>query len=121
MITPYQNMTDGVCRVMRVIGLYFYTSYLINQRGQVKDGEQQCVDRHSVHIHRDQHAQLHPRGQAWHEIIHGECSLRSQDRKSTRLNSSHVRISYAVFCLKKKNKKTNKNIKKKRKKTKENT
>src|SRR5438874_4960193 len=30
----------------------------------------------------------------------------SQDRKSTRLNSSHVEISYAVFCLKKK-KKTN--------------
>src|SRR5690554_7040496 len=28
------------------------------------------------------------------------------DRKSTRLNSSHVRISYAVFCLKKKKKKT---------------
>src|SRR3989442_7300065 len=26
-----------------------------------------------------------------------------QDRKSTRLNSSHVRISYAVFCLNKKN------------------
>src|SRR5690554_7579520 len=26
-----------------------------------------------------------------------------QDRKSTRLNSSHVRISYAVFCLKKNN------------------
>src|SRR3989442_6382591 len=29
--------------------------------------------------------------------------LRVRDRKSTRLNSSHVRISYAVFCLKKKN------------------
>src|SRR5690554_7369465 len=29
----------------------------------------------------------------------------SSDRKSTRLNSSHVRISYAVFCLKKKKKK----------------
>src|SRR5436305_8192717 len=28
---------------------------------------------------------------------------RHQDRKSTRLNSSHVRTSYAVFCLKKKN------------------
>src|SRR3989442_4570066 len=27
---------------------------------------------------------------------------RQRDRKSTRLNSSHVRISYAVFCLKKK-------------------
>src|SRR5699024_12047222 len=30
------------------------------------------------------------------------------DRKSTRLNSSHVSISYAVFCLKKKKKKHNK-------------
>src|SRR5699024_12055412 len=30
------------------------------------------------------------------------------DRKSTRLNSSHVSISYAVFCLKKKKKKKNK-------------
>src|SRR5690554_7191996 len=29
----------------------------------------------------------------------------SVDRKSTRLNSSHVRISYAVFCLKKKKRK----------------
>src|SRR5690606_41044169 len=28
----------------------------------------------------------------------------AEDRKSTRLNSSHVKISYAVFCLKKKNK-----------------
>src|SRR5690554_3620307 len=33
----------------------------------------------------------------------------NEDRKSTRLNSSHVRISYAVFCLKKK-KKTNKEV-----------
>src|SRR5690554_7995226 len=32
-----------------------------------------------------------------------------RDRKSTRLNSSHVRISYAVFCLKKKKKKKTKN------------
>src|SRR5690606_41745653 len=30
-------------------------------------------------------------------------ALRGIDRKSTRLNSSHVKISYAVFCLKKKN------------------
>src|SRR5690349_21927399 len=34
--------------------------------------------------------------------------LRRADRKSTRLNSSHVEISYAVFCLKKKKKKKNK-------------
>src|SRR2546430_8122960 len=31
-----------------------------------------------------------------------------RDRKSTRLNSSHSQISYAVFCLKKKKKKTKK-------------
>src|SRR5688572_31378572 len=30
----------------------------------------------------------------------------AEDRKSTRLNSSHSQISYAVFCLKKKNKNT---------------
>src|SRR3712207_7074898 len=30
--------------------------------------------------------------------------LKDQDRKSTRLNSSHANISYAVFCLKKKKK-----------------
>src|SRR5690606_40220846 len=33
-----------------------------------------------------------------------------QDRKSTRLNSSHVKISYAVFCLKKKINITNLNL-----------
>src|SRR5690242_20959828 len=32
-------------------------------------------------------------------------SMAGQDRKSTRLNSSHMSISYAVFCLKKKKKK----------------
>src|SRR5207302_10453288 len=32
----------------------------------------------------------------------GRRKINHQDRKSTRLNSSHVKISYAVFCLKKK-------------------
>src|SRR5690554_7406296 len=40
-------------------------------------------------------------------VLKGDMSLVGPrpllDRKSTRLNSSHVRISYAVFCLKKKN------------------
>src|SRR2546422_7656527 len=34
-----------------------------------------------------------------------EADARAEDRKSTRLNSSHGYISYAVFCLKKKKKK----------------
>src|SRR3712207_7583771 len=36
------------------------------------------------------------------EIEHKSKRLARQDRKSTRLNSSHANISYAVFCLKKK-------------------
>src|SRR5690606_5887613 len=42
-----------------------------------------------------------------HRAMHEDALLalgRARDRKSTRLNSSHVKISYAVFCLKKKRK-----------------
>src|SRR3712207_8426092 len=37
------------------------------------------------------------------QISHALNAGPSEDRKSTRLNSSHANISYAVFCLKKKN------------------
>src|SRR5438445_8700815 len=40
-------------------------------------------------------------GEAFAVLVAGSAA---QDRKSTRLNSSHANISYAVFCLKKKNK-----------------
>src|SRR5437899_4373438 len=42
---------------------------------------------------------------AWHRRLNGVVGLEAlrRDRKSTRLNSSHLGISYAVFCLKKKN------------------
>src|SRR5690606_40443344 len=56
------------------------------QRRQQQDGELDGAQR--VVVERDQPHVAHVR-----------------DRKSTRLNSSHVKISYAVFCLKKKNKK----------------
>src|SRR5207253_9300652 len=54
------------------------------------------------------------RGKLWHRETFGGVTVyrsyiyvpaKSLDRKSTRLNSSHVAISYAVFCLKKKKKK----------------
>src|SRR5688572_31964748 len=38
-------------------------------------------------------------------VCYGPTGAVSRDRKSTRLNSSHSQISYAVFCLKKKKKK----------------
>src|SRR3712207_8747658 len=40
----------------------------------------------------------------------GEARPRCGDRKSTRLNSSHANISYAVFCLKKKKKTTTEGV-----------
>src|SRR5690606_39506971 len=45
-------------------------------------------------------------GLEWRSAAAGPVQPRetAADRKSTRLNSSHVKISYAVFCLKKKNK-----------------
>ena len=46
-------------------------------------------------------------------IIKGQ--TKHEDRKSTRLNSSHALISYAVFCLKKKKTKTETKTKKKNK------
>src|SRR3712207_7720044 len=46
-------------------------------------------------------------GECVHVVRHVELELLvdlvASDRKSTRLNSSHANISYAVFCLKKKN------------------
>src|SRR6266511_5746410 len=55
-----------------------------------------CEDRHGEH-------HVPP------ERGHGDRAGAHQDRKSTRLNSSHVKISYAVFCLKKKKKKKSSN------------
>src|SRR5438034_9837409 len=45
------------------------------------------------------------------EIDRNVQNLKRRDRKSTRLNSSHTVISYAVFCLKKKKKKKTQKIK----------
>src|SRR3712207_8735840 len=53
------------------------------------------------------HQELCEREQAWflrtiREDVDLSRSMEEADRKSTRLNSSHANISYAVFCLKKK-------------------
>src|SRR5256885_13578375 len=45
----------------------------------------------------------HSFGGTYVELAHNERIRYTEDRKSTRLNSSHLVISYAVFCLKKKN------------------
>src|SRR5688572_31736422 len=52
--------------------------------------------------------QPHSNGYAVCEGINHPEHYLAEDRKSTRLNSSHSQISYAVFCLKKKKKKNKK-------------
>src|SRR5690554_7664245 len=70
---------------------------------------------HAAAHHASHHAGAHaalaaaahhaPHHAGAHAALAATAHHSSQDRKSTRLNSSHVRISYAVFCLKKKTKK----------------
>src|SRR5207302_10534205 len=61
--------------------------------GHAVDQQNGMLDLVRVHERRDLH--VHLRGLPQRAAL---------DRKSTRLNSSHVKISYAVFCLKKKTK-----------------
>src|SRR2546422_1171733 len=55
--------------------------------------------------HCKRQAQVHAGGIALHRGVNKPFDFSEGDRKSTRLNSSHGYISYAVFCLKKKKKK----------------
>src|SRR5256885_7399228 len=67
--------------------LFPYTTLFRSRRRHVHHARRAHADREPVqtrHFHRR--------------------ALQRRDRKSTRLNSSHLVISYAVFCLKKKNK-----------------
>src|SRR5690348_9763933 len=56
----------------------------------------------SVRRRRTSRARRGGRARSHRDRVHPR--IRSRDRKSTRLNSSHPSISYAVFCLKKKKK-----------------
>src|SRR5437870_7478571 len=84
--------------------LFPYTTLFRSQQRQDAGRDEECP----------QVSTLRPPGQCRHDDTDEQAegdgreptSARAQDRKSTRLNSSHVAISYAVFCLKKKNKNT---------------
>src|SRR3712207_8309841 len=62
---------------------------------------------HHPHVHvpgRGEHPVVQERRQRGQRVqrLRPQGRVHAQDRKSTRLNSSHANISYAVFCLKKK-------------------
>src|SRR5262245_65277394 len=92
--------------------LFPYTTLFRSETDQLVDGL--ALHPEGGEERRDLHGGGGPRHQRLHrgggfeprEVtpLH-QRSDRFQDRKSTRLNSSHLGISYAVFCLKKKKKK----------------
>src|SRR3712207_7521782 len=83
--------------------LFPYTT-LFRSASALRDPQRHRAARH---VRADRSAHLHPqlpveqRGRAADEGADQQ-GLQEPDRKSTRLNSSHANISYAVFCLKKK-------------------
>src|SRR5207253_10215998 len=83
--TLFRSVLGRTCakEIARVDGA-LPTELPVWDESQVEDADEQVVISHN-----------------WDELP--TCSSAS-DRKSTRLNSSHVAISYAVFCLKKKKK-----------------
>src|SRR5207249_11073128 len=71
--------------------------HFVNPQGARGEGLWIELDSHGV-LRRAVHVDLR------HAVYRGQVLCdEGLDRKSTRLNSSHVSISYAVFCLKKKN------------------
>src|SRR5690242_21245564 len=65
-----------------------------------------CIERDRLARIDEERGAVHALAVHLHVPVRDELS-RSRDRKSTRLNSSHMSISYAVFCLKKKTKHKN--------------
>src|SRR3712207_7364286 len=79
-----------ICRVNLEDAAHVHREVVLPVAAEGGEGERLAAE-----VHRVNTLQLEDRGEA------DEAGPR--DRKSTRLNSSHANISYAVFCLKKKN------------------
>src|SRR2546427_3366341 len=88
---PYTTLFRSVVRRQRAGGIARMHASLLDVLHHAADEDGAFAVAHAVHIALDGVGQ---------EVV--------QDRKSTRLNSSHSQISYAVFCLKKKKKKKKK-------------
>src|SRR2546430_3490929 len=85
--------------------LFPYTTLFRSQRHGRREGDTRRIDAlPGVGSRREEHSCQRSLGRAGaHTCRPLHCRL-PEDRKSTRLNSSHSQISYAVFCLKKKKK-----------------
>src|SRR5688572_32589431 len=87
--------------------LFPYTTLFRSRRPEshLRDGQQEsaaCSPGGSDDSVQDQRPAVQPQLRQRHDRGGYDGDLARSDRKSTRLNSSHSQISYAVFCLKKK-------------------
>src|SRR5690606_42011229 len=85
---PTRRSSDLVSAVVEALAAGGYESVAIGFIHAYANGAHEAAVRDAIVKH----------------LPHVSVSISSEDRKSTRLNSSHVKISYAVFCLKKKKK-----------------
>src|SRR3989442_9681649 len=81
--------------------LFPYTTLFRSRNGGIRNALADFLTRY--HEHRPR-ARPERSGESPDQRAFPDARRAGEDRKSTRLNSSHVRISYAVFCLKKKKK-----------------
>src|SRR5690554_4541266 len=94
--SPRDEQEAAFARITTAIG-----KYLICKRGPLVTNEaQECLGGLG-YVEENILPRLY-RQAPLNSIWEGSGNVQCLDRKSTRLNSSHVRISYAVFCLKKK-------------------
>src|SRR3712207_7438967 len=85
--------------------LFPYTTLFRSVVGRTRRGRGAGAEVLQQLAARRHHARDAPAGELELELVHPllrEREVHHPDRKSTRLNSSHANISYAVFCLKKK-------------------
>src|SRR3712207_7667305 len=78
--------------------LFPYTTLFRSQHR----ADAQAVDDHHVERARAEQRAEGEGEERHHDVVRHDAGRADLDRKSTRLNSSHANISYAVFCLKKK-------------------
>src|SRR5689334_24484891 len=101
MVTPYLNMRLFFLLLRRPprSTLFPYTTLFRSHR---EAGEVELEARLTPHEERVEHLLVPDLGRADDGEQRNQREHGPSDRKSTRLNSSHSSISYAVFCLKKK-------------------
>src|SRR5438045_8242963 len=91
---PDQQLASLVAAKNEGIEMFRLRNHILQFEGQISVGRVRRTSRSSRYVHVS-------RRQRSGGELRSSGEVHRQDRKSTRLNSSHLGISYAVFCLKK--------------------